>query len=269
MATDIYRLPYPYGLRDGRTDEELLNQFSSLFQTGVDPGDVAAIIMEPVQGEGGLVVPSAGFVRGVRDICDQHGIVLIADEIQTGFARTGKMFAMEHFAVEPDLTVLSKAIAAGIPLAAVTGKADIMDAPQPKELGSTLGGSPLGCAAALKVIEIIERDHLAERAAAIGRKIKERLAHSAGFVAEVRGLGAMIGMEIVKDKKTLEPDPEMARKIVQKCYERGVIILTSGAEGNVIRLLPPLVITDVQLDEALDVMESVLMEMSREIAGQQ
>ncbi|EKN70352.1 4-aminobutyrate aminotransferase [Neobacillus bataviensis LMG 21833] len=268
MVADVYKVPYPYGLRDGRKDEELLDHFRRLFQTDVDPEDIAAIIMEPVQGEGGLVVPSAYFVSSIRDICDKHGIVFIADEIQTGFARTGKMFAMEHFPVEPDITVLSKSIAAGIPLAAVTGRADIMDAPKQKELGSTLGGSPLGCAAALKVLEIIEKENLINRAEEIGRQIKDCLESLSPFIGEVRGLGAMIGVEIVKDQTTLEPYPNMAKQIVKRCYENGVFVLTAGADGNVLRLLPPLVITDEQLTEALDVLESVLTELERDIAAQ-
>ncbi len=261
MATDVYRVPYPYSYRDEQTDEELLNHFQRLFQVSVDPQDIAAIIMEPVQGEGGLVVPSSEFVKGVRELCNDHGIVLIADEVQTGFARTGKLFAMEHFGVEADITVMSKSIAAGIPLAAVTGKADIMDSPKLKELGTTLGGSPLGCVAALKVLEIIEKENLANRAERIGRQIKNRLEHSSPFIGEIRGLGAMIGIEMVKDQETMAPYPEIVKQMVKKCYENGVIILTSGAYGNVIRLLPPLVITDEQLSEALDVLENVLSEL--------
>nr|WP_244943908.1 4-aminobutyrate--2-oxoglutarate transaminase [Siminovitchia fortis] len=268
MPSDVYKVPYPYELRDSRKDEELLDHFSNLFQTGVDPEDIAAIIMEPVQGEGGLVVPSAEFVSGIRKICDKYGFVFIADEIQTGFARTGKLFAMEHFNIEPDLTVLSKSIGAGIPLAAVTGKADIMDAPKPKELGTTLGGSPLGCVAALKVLEMIEKENLADRAEEIGRQVKSRLESLSPYIGEVRGLGAMIGIEIVKDKTTMEPDPALVKQIVKKCYENGVFILTSGAFGNVIRLLPPLVITDEQLTEALDVMENVLAEMKQNTVAQ-
>ncbi|MBM7715009.1 4-aminobutyrate aminotransferase/(S)-3-amino-2-methylpropionate transaminase [Bacillus thermophilus] len=265
MATDVYKVPYPYPYRDEQTtDEELLNSFHRLFQTTVDPRDVAAIMMEPVQGEGGLVVPSATFVKGVRKLCDQFGIVFIADEVQTGFARTGKLFAMEHFDVEADITVLSKSIAAGIPLAAVTGKADIMDSPKQKELGTTLGGSPLGCIAGLKVLEMIEKENLTDRANLIGQQIKKRLAHSSSFIGEIRGIGAMIGIEIVKDQDTMEPYPEMVKDIVKKCYENGVIILTAGAYGNVIRLLPPLVITDAELSEALAVLESVLSGLEKE-----
>lgn len=258
MATDVYRVPYPYGYRDGQTDEEMLNHFHRLFQASVDPLDVAAIIMEPVQGEGGLVVPSAGFVKRVRELCNEYGIVFIADEVQTGFARTGKLFAMEHFDVQADITVMSKSIAAGIPLAAVTGKADIMDSPKLKELGTTLGGSPLGCVAALKVLEIIKQENLTSRAEQIGKQIKKRLIRSSPYIGEIRGLGAMIGIEIVKDKDTMEPYPDMVKQIVKKCYENGVMILTSGTYGNVIRLLPPLVITDEQLTEALDVLDNVL-----------
>lgn len=264
MATDIYRLPYPYDYRDNHTDEELLQNFQRLFQTSVDPNDIAAIIMEPVQGEGGLVVPSAHFVKGVRELCSQYGIVLIADEVQTGFARTGKLFAMEYFDVAADITVTSKSIAAGLPLAAVTGRAEIMDSPNPKELGTTLGGNPLGCTAAIKVLEIIEKENLAHRAVSIGKQIKGRLENASKLIGEIRGLGAMIGIEFVKDPLLKEPYPEIVKKIVKRCYESGVIVLTAGAFGNVIRLLPPLVITDEQLAEALEVFANILEELEKE-----
>lgn len=261
MATDIYRLPYPYYYRDSLSDKELLQSFQQLFQTTVDPHDIAAIIMEPVQGEGGLVTPSIDFVKGIRKWCSQYGIVFIADEVQTGFARTGKLFAMEHFDVAADITVTSKSIAAGLPLAAVTGKAEIMDSPLPKELGTTLGGNPLGCVAALKVLEIIEKEKLVDRAEAIGVQIKDRLKNISKYIGDVRGLGAMIGIEFVKNQISKEPYPELVKKIIRRCYENGVIVLAAGSHGNVIRLLPPLVISDEQLTEALDVFVSVLKEV--------
>lgn len=266
MATDIYKLPYPYTYRQSVTDKQLLQQFETLFQYQVAPEDVAAVMMEPVQGDGGIMVASPEFVAGVRKICDKFGILLIADEIQTGFGRTGKWFGMEHFNVVPEITVMSKSLAAGIPLSAVTGRADIMDAPDKKEIGSTLGGSPLGCVAGLKVIESIEADQLLNRAHAIGAYIRSRLNIESEYVGEVRGLGAMIGIEFVKDKGTKEPFPELVSKIVQKCYQRGVIVITAGTNGNVIRMLPPLVIEDGQLEEALNVFTNVVKELEGRVS---
>lgn len=265
MATDVYRLPYSYSFRDSRTDKELLLAFDNLFQTTVDPSDVAAVIMEPVQGDGGFVVPSKEFVKGVRELCSHHGIVLIADEVQTGFARTGKLFAMEHFDVEADITVMGKSIGAGIPLAGVTGKVEVMDAPEAKELGTTLGGNALGCVAGLKVIEIIEKNQLIKRAQEIGKQIRSTFGFQSNYIGEVRGLGAMIGIEFVKDKETKEPYPELVKKIIQSCHQNGVIVITAGAYGNVIRLLPPLVITNEQLQEALGVIVKVIKELENEV----
>lgn len=265
LATDIYRLPYPYDYQNQRTDKELLENFNTLFQNAVDPDDVAAVILEPVQGDGGIIVPSKKFVQGVRDICSKFGILLIADEIQTGFGRTGKWFAMEHFAVEPDITVMSKSIAAGIPLSAVTGRAEIINYPEVSELGGTLSGNPLGCAAALKVIEMINEEDLLERANFIGEQIKYRLDFPSEFLGDVRGLGAMIGVEFVKDKQTKEPHKEFTVKVSQECHKRGVITFTAGAHGNVIRLLPPLVITNDQLMEALDVFVDVIQMVEKEM----
>lgn len=266
MATDMYKLPYPYTYRQSVSDEQLLKQFESLFQYQVAPEDVAAIIMEPVQGDGGIMVASPEFVVGVREICDRFGILFIADEIQTGFGRTGKWFGMEHFGVVPDITVMSKSLGAGIPLSAVTGIADIMDAPEKKEIGSTLGGSPLGCIAGLKVIESIEEEQLLDRAHTIGEYIRSRMNFESKHIGEVRGLGPMIGIEFVKDKSTKEPFPELVSKIVQECYQRGVIVITAGTNGNVIRMLPPLVIEDGQLEEALRVFTNTVQELEGRVS---
>ncbi|RFU70292.1 4-aminobutyrate--2-oxoglutarate transaminase [Peribacillus saganii] len=258
LATDVYRLPYPYYYRDQRTDKELLENFQTLFQYSVDPNDVAAVILEPVQGDGGIIAPSVEFVQGVKEICSNYGILLIADEVQTGFGRTGKWFGMEHFHIYPDITVISKSIAAGIPLSAVTGRSEIVNYPEVTELGGTLGGNPLGCVAALKVIEMIENEKLLERANFIGEQIKSQLNFPSKFLGDVRGLGAMVGMEFVKDKKKKEPNGSFAARVSRGCHERGVITFTAGAHGNVIRLLPPLVITNNQLMEALDVIVDVI-----------
>ena len=262
MVPETYKLPYPYLFRNPLNQESLYTAFDNLFQYQVDPMDVAAVVLEPVQGEAGIIVPTAGFISSVRQICDKYGILLIADEVQTGFGRTGKWFAMEHFGVVADLTTMSKSIAAGIPLSAVTGRADVMDAPEPKELGTTLGGNPLACVAGLKVIEMIEQLGLLDRAITIGEQIRSKFS-SSRHLGEVRGLGAMNGLEFVKDTTGKVPDANFARMVVQGCYERGVLTLMGG-EGNIIRLLPPPVIEDKQLQQALDVVASVISDLEGE-----
>ncbi|WP_139489623.1 4-aminobutyrate--2-oxoglutarate transaminase [Brevibacillus dissolubilis] len=269
FAPEVYKMSYPYYYRapysatPEEMDEMILQRFNDFFLGDVAPDDVAAIIMEPVQGEGGFVVPSKAFVQGVKRLCEKHGILFIADEVQTGFGRTGKMFAMEHFDVEPDLIVMSKSIGAGLPISAVTGRAEIMDSPNPGEIGGTYGGSPLGCVAALKVIEMMEEQNLPARAQVVGDKIIsafKRFQERFREVGDVRGLGAMCALEIVKDKASKEPDKDLTAKIVQACNRNGVVILSAGLYSNVIRILSPLVITDEQLEEGLAVMENVLEE---------
>lgn len=270
FAPDTYKIPYPYYYRKPeeisaeRLDQELLESLETFFLVEASADDIAAIIMEPVQGEGGFIVPSRTFVQGIKQICEKYGILFIADEIQTGFGRTGKMFAMEHYGVVPDLMTMSKSIAAGLPISAVTGRSEIMDAPNPGEIGGTYGGSPLGCVAALEVIEMLEQDGLIDRANVIGDQIVSRvqsLQSKFPFLGEVRGLGAMIALEIVKDQQSKAPDKELTSRIVQECHRRGLIILTAGIYGNVIRMLTPLVITDEQLAEALEIFEEVLHDL--------
>jgi 4-aminobutyrate aminotransferase / (S)-3-amino-2-methylpropionate transaminase / 5-aminovalerate transaminase len=272
FAPDTYKMRYPYyyrapfGITPGELDQEILRQLEDFFISEVPAEEVAAIIMEPVQGEGGFIVPSEKFVQGVKKICEKYGILFIADEIQTGFGRTGKMFAVEHYDVVPDLMTMSKSIAAGLPISAVTGRAEIMDAPNPGEIGGTYGGSPLGCVAALKVIEMIEKDGLVNRANVIGKKMIarfEQMKQKFNFIGDVRGLGAMCALEVVKDRISKEPDKELAGRIIQECVRRGVIILGAGLYGNVIRMLSPLVITDDQLEEGLGVMETVFAEFAQ------
>jgi 4-aminobutyrate aminotransferase / (S)-3-amino-2-methylpropionate transaminase / 5-aminovalerate transaminase len=271
FAPDTYKMRYPYYYRSPEkfspedVDQQILEQLEEFFLLEVPAEEVAAIIMEPVQGEGGFIVPSKTFVQGVKRICEKYGIVFIADEIQTGFGRTGKMFAIEHYDVVPDLMTFSKSLGAGIPISAVTGRAEIMDAPSPGEIGGTYGGSPLGCVAALQVIEMMEEENLPERAMEIGKAIIERfnkLKKSHEVIGDVRGLGAMCAVEFVKDRLTKEPAKELTAKLIQECHQRGVIILSAGVHGNVLRFLSPLVITDEQLNEALDVIEGVLKEIS-------
>ncbi|GAA5347024.1 4-aminobutyrate--2-oxoglutarate transaminase [Planifilum fimeticola] len=269
FAPDTYKLPYPYyyrapgGMSSEEVDRWVLRQIEDIFLREVPPEDVAAVIIEPVQGEGGFVVPSAFFIRELKALCEKHGILFIADEVQTGFGRTGKMFAMEHFGVVPDIITMSKSIGAGIPISAVTGRAEIMDAPGVGEIGGTYGGSPLGCVAALKVIEMLEGG-LVERANQIGRRILsrfEKMHRKHPAIGDVRGLGAMCAFEVVQDPESKEPDKERAGRIVAECGRRGVAVMGAGLYSNVIRILCPLVIDDEQLEEGLDVVEEVVEEV--------
>ncbi|PIC70781.1 4-aminobutyrate--2-oxoglutarate transaminase [Sporosarcina sp. P16b] len=260
LASDVHHAPYPYYFKDERTDEQLIDELKRLFQVSVSPEEVAAIILEPVQGDGGVIIPSKQFMQEIRAICDKYGIVLIADEIQTGFGRTGKMFAMEHFNCTADLTVMSKSIAAGIPLSAITGKNEIINFPEVKELGGTLSGNTLGCVAALEVIKLIENENLLERANEIGRFIKDKLSFESKHIGEIRHLGAMIGIEIVLDKQSKASHRSFVNDVVNKCFKRGVLFMRA-ADGDVIRLLPPLVITDEQLNEAMSVIVNTIKEL--------
>jgi 4-aminobutyrate aminotransferase / (S)-3-amino-2-methylpropionate transaminase / 5-aminovalerate transaminase len=243
FPSDIYRVPY------GQPAEQL----EDTFQRVVAAESVAALIAEPVQGEGGFIVPPPGWLGAVADICRKHGILFIADEVQTGFARTGKMFAIEHEGIEPDLMVTAKSLGGGLPLAAVTGKAEIMDHTGPGALGGTFGGNPLCCEAALAAIQAIENGGLCARAAHLGGLFRERaLAWKGRFpiIRDVRGLGAMQAFEMA--------DAASTKTLTQHCYEHGLILVTAGTYGNVVRILMPLVVTDAQMDEALDVMERAL-----------
>ncbi|MEH6987281.1 4-aminobutyrate--2-oxoglutarate transaminase [Cytobacillus firmus] len=268
FAPETYKWPYPYyyrseGLKDKDHDYALLKRFETFFLSEVPPEEVAAVIMEPVQGEGGFVMPSSHFVKGVKALCEKHGILFIADEVQTGFGRTGKMFAMEHYDVVPDLMTMSKSIGAGLPISAVTGRADIMDSPNIGEIGGTYGGSPLGCAAALEVIRTIEEEGLLERANEIGSLFTEKFSDfplKYKQVGEVRSLGAMCAIEFVKDQETKEPNKEIVQEILSKAHRRGLIIMSAGLYGNIIRLLSPLVTTNEQLNEGFSVLEEVIGE---------
>ncbi|WHY32749.1 4-aminobutyrate--2-oxoglutarate transaminase [Cytobacillus firmus] len=268
FAPETYKWPYPYyyrseGLKDKDHDNALLKRFETFFLSEVPPEEVAAVIMEPVQGEGGFVIPSSHFIKGVKALCEKHGILFIADEVQTGFGRTGKMFAMEHYDVVPDLMTMSKSIGAGLPVSAVTGRADIMDSPNIGEIGGTYGGSPLGCAAALEVIRTIEEEGLLERANEIGSLFTEKISDfplKYKQVGEVRSLGAMCAIEFVKDQETKEPNKEIVQEILSKAHNRGLIIMSAGLYGNIIRLLSPLVTTNEQLDEGFSILEEVIGE---------
>jgi len=222
---------------------------------------VACIVIEPVQGEGGFVVAPGDFLRGIRRLCDEHGIVMVVDEVQTGFGRTGKLFAIEHYGIEPDLITVAKSIAAGLPLSGVIGKAEIMDAPSDSAIGGTYVGNPVAQAAALAVLDVIEEEGVCERAAQLGETIRARMEswrERWPQVGDVRGLGAMLVIELVKEPASKEPDADTATAIVEAAAERGLLLLKSGIYSNCIRVLAPLVLTDPELDEALAVWEEAL-----------
>jgi 4-aminobutyrate aminotransferase/(S)-3-amino-2-methylpropionate transaminase len=262
MLPEIYHLPFPMPYH-GITVEHSLEALEQLFKADVDPARVAAIIIEPVLGEGGFYAAPAELLKRLRSVCDSHGIVLIADEIQSGFGRTGRMFAIEHSGVEPDLITIAKSVAGGLPLSAVTGKAAIMDAPGPGGLGGTFAGSPLACAAGLAVLEVMREEQLLKRAQDIGRFMSSRLKGLQGrfaCVGEVRALGAMVAIELVKNMRADAPDAELTKAVVQAAGRRGLIILSCGVYANVIRFLTPLTIPDALLKEGCNVFEQALEE---------
>jgi len=268
FATDIYRVPFAYCYRCSYNltypDCKLhcARHLEDTFKRVVAAESVAAIVAEPILGEGGFVAPPREWLGVVKEICERHGILLIADEVQTGFARTGRFFASEHYGVEPDLVVTAKSLGGGLPLAAVTGKAHIMDNTGPGSLGGTFGGNPLACEAALAAIQSIEDNHLNERANELGDRFRTRAIdwqNRLPIVGDVRGLGAMQAFEIVRSDAARTPDPETTKKVARFCYEHGVILVTAGSYSNIIRLLMPLVITYEQMEEALDVLETALL----------
>ena len=237
--------------------------------TQVAAEQVAAIVIEPVQGEGGFVVAPRDFMAGIRRICDEHGIVMVVDEVQTGYGRTGKMFAIEHYGIEPDLMTVAKSIAGGLPLSAVLGKAEIMDSPPDSAIGGTYVGNPVAQAAALAVLDVFEEENLVERAQQIGERIRERMVswqERIEQIGDVRGLGAMLAVEFVRDRDSKEPNPELATAVVEAAAERGLLLLKSGIYSNCIRVLCPLVLTDAELDEALEVWEDALGRCRRRVA---
>ena len=260
FAPEVYRVPFAQDYR-GPGAAEALATLERALVTQVAAEQVAAIVIEPVQGEGGFVVAPQEFMEGVRRICDDNGIVLVVDEVQTGFGRTGRMFAIEHYGVEPDLITVAKSIAAGLPLSGVIGKAAIMDAPGDSAIGGTYVGNPVAQAAALAVLDVIEEEGVLERATAVGDTIRARMtAWQERFepIGDVRGLGAMLAIELVHDRASKDPAPELASAVVEAAAERGLLLLKSGIYSNCIRVLLPLTITDAELDEALDVWETAL-----------
>ena len=256
---DVYHVPFPRTLQ-GVTPAQSLHALQQLFKTDVDPARVAALIIEPVQGEGGFNPVTPAFFRMLRELCDQHGILLIADEVQTGFGRTGKLFATEHFDVQPDLTTFAKSLAAGLPLSGVCGRAEIMDAPLPGGLGGTYAGNPLAIAAAHAVLDVLREEKLPERGQRLADRLRQRLEAlrpQVPQIAEVRGLGAMVAVEFADAQG--EPDTAFAQRVQKAALERGLLLLTCGSHGNAIRFLFPLTIPDEHFDEALEILQSVLV----------
>jgi 4-aminobutyrate aminotransferase / (S)-3-amino-2-methylpropionate transaminase / 5-aminovalerate transaminase len=261
FAPEVYRVPFPNEYR-GITTADALAALERALQTQVAPETVAAIVLELVQGEGGFIVAPQAFVEGVRAVCDRHGIVMVVDEVQTGFGRTGKMFAIEHYGIEPDLLLVAKSIAAGLPLSGVLGKAEIMDAPAEGGVGGTFVGNPVAQAAALAVLDVFEDERLSERAEHIGETIRSRMLtwqERFSAIGDVRGLGAMLAVEYVSDPETKEPAPELASRVAEEAAARGLLLLKAGVYGNCNRVLCALVITDAELAEALDVWEEALV----------
>ena len=265
FAPEVYKAPSPYcyrctfGKKYGECALECLKQFEKIFITETSPDSVAAFILEPVQGEGGFIVPPKEYLQGVKELAEKHGILFIADEIQTGFARTGDMFAISQSGIVPDIITMAKGLAAGMPISAVTGRAEVLDAPDKGEVGGTYSGNPLSSAAALKAIEIMERPGFMERAREVGRITFERfnaMKEKYSIIGDVRGQGAMVAMELVKDRDTKEPLP--VAPILAEAHQKGLVLISAGIYGNVIRVLMPLVITNEQMEEGFAIMEEAL-----------
>ena len=270
LASEIFHIPYPYCYRcDERHDDGCCHSWHTAleraFLTRVAPEQVAAILVEPVQGEGGFVVPPPDFLPALREICTRYGILLIADEVQTGYGRTGRMFAIEHSGIEPDLMLLAKSLAAGMPLAAIVGRAELMDAPEPGGLGGTYGGNPVACAAALAVLDVFARERLVERAQHLGAMALDRMRgwqERFPLIGDVRGLGAMVAMELVQDRATKAPAVDEAAAVMSEARARGLLVIKAGLYNNAIRLLMPLVTTDEEMAQGLDILEASLAAVS-------
>ena len=261
---EIYNVAFPVAYH-GVTSEQSLTALHALFKYSADPSSIAAIIVEPVQGEGGFYVAPFDFLRGLRALCDEHGILLIADEIQTGFARTGKMFGLEHAGIKADVVTMAKGLAGGLPLSAITGRADVMDASNPGGLGGTYAGNPVACAAAHAVLDVIEEEGLCDRANAIGKIMLDRCNQlkdrsNLNCIGDVRGLGAMCAVELVKDVASGEPAPQLTQALMKVANANGLILLSCGTYGNVIRFLAPLTASDAIVREGMDIFEASLTE---------
>ena len=271
FMSEVYRMPYAYcyrcplGLSYPSCNTACADYLKDFFIDHVAGDEVAALIVEPIIGEGGFITPPPEYFPKLIDICRENGIVFIADEIQSGMGRTGKLFAIEHWGVEPDLMLVAKSLAAGLPLSAVVGRQEMMNSPQVGGLGGTYGGNPLCCRAALAVLEVMEEENLLARAEALGRKVNQRLLDMQGkfeIIGDVRGKGPMLAMELVKDRETKTPAADEAKALVNYCHEKGLIILSCGNFGNVIRTLMPLVITDEELERGLAIMEEAFSQLA-------
>jgi 4-aminobutyrate aminotransferase/(S)-3-amino-2-methylpropionate transaminase len=266
FSPEIYRIPFPNVYRRPRemSEEAYLAEAVAGLERAmiaqVDPSAVAAVVVEPVQGEGGFIPAPASFLRRIRELCSEHGMVMVADEVQCGMGRTGRLFAIEHYGIEPDLVTLAKSLGAGMPISAVVGRAEIMDGPHPGGLGGTYSGNPLACAAAIEAIEIIRSPGFLERALEVGERMRsrlERLEREHEQVGDVRGLGPMLAIELVREG-TKEPAPELVAPVCTEALRRGLVVIRSGLYGNCLRLMPPLNISDLELDEGLDVLAEAL-----------
>lgn len=272
FAPEVYRMPYancyrcPFNNQYPACDLECADHLEHMFINTVAAEETAAVIVEPVQGEGGFIAPPRDYFQRLKSICEKNNVLFIADEIQTGIGRTGHMFAMEHYGVEADITTTAKSLAAGMPLSAVVGKKEIMDAVHPSGIGGTYGGNPLCCEAALAVFDIFESENLLEQAVALGRTLEDRFAklqQQYDLIGDVRGIGPMIAMELVKDRATKIPAADEAKALVRYCFDNGLLILACGTYGNVIRFLMPLVITDEQLNKGLQTLEQGFAALSK------
>lgn len=262
LPAGVFHCPFPIP-HHGVTEEQALKALDHIFRADCAPSQTAAIVIEPVQGEGGFYQTPKPFMRALREICDRHGILLVADEVQTGFARTGKMFAIEHYGVEPDLIPIAKALGGGFPISGLIGKAEIMDAPDPGGLGGTYAGSPVACAAALAVLDVIEEEKLCERANHIGAVMMKRLesirrSNTSVPIGDIRGLGAMVAFELVKERGGNDPAPDAIKPVLEKALADGLILLSCGYYANTIRLIAPLTMNDAHLNSGLDILESSL-----------
>lgn len=267
FPAEVFHVPYPIDYH-GISTEDSFAALDKLFTSDLEPSRVAAMIVEPVQGEGGFYPAPPGFLEKLREICDTHGIVMIVDEIQTGFGRTGRLFAVEYAGIEPDIVTVAKSLAGGFPLSGVIGKADIMDSVDPGGLGGTYAGSPLGCAAGLAVLDIIEEEQLCDKAVAIGEQIRcwaEQVQADTDCIGDIRVTGAMCAIEIVADNDADHPDAELTKAIAAEATRQGVVLLTCGVRGNVIRFLPPLTIGEKLLAEALDTLGGIIRDLAGDV----
>ncbi|MEO1174123.1 MAG: aminotransferase class III-fold pyridoxal phosphate-dependent enzyme, partial [Myxococcota bacterium] len=263
LPGDVFHAPFPNALH-GVSVEDSIQAIHRIFKASIEPEQVAAIAFEPVQGEGGFYVAPQAWLKAIRELCTAHGILMVCDEVQSGFARTGKMFAIEHSGVQPDLITVAKSLAGGMPLSGVIGKAEIMDAVDPGGLGGTYAGNPVACASALAVLDAIEQDGLLARSDEVAARVRgglEALAAKHKEIAEVRGLGAMLAMEFMRDGK---PAPELAKQVSQACFERGLILLSCGLYGNVNRILVPVTAPDEHLDEGMAIVQAAVNDVLTE-----